>query len=391
MKIGIACPASFPATQYGGIMFLAFDIAKGAARHGHEPTIYTTDLDFSKRGSTFNKNLPRTEEYEGVRIKRAHVYARIERFFISPGIYRMIRDDCPDIIHIVSVRGFHSVVAALISKRYKIPLVISDQGGLDTHPNASSGFLRILYRLQRPMIRMIIRQASGIIAANEYERDIFAEHCDLSKITIVRNGIDVDSIRKSPFDFKERHDISRFLLFLGRFVRVKGPDILLRAIKHLKTEGMLADHKIVMMGSDFGFKAKMLRMIDELDLGDDVIVIEDPAREEVIAAYHGCEFLVLPSRWEMSPLTPVEGFACKKTSVSSRIRGTSHVIKDGEDGLLFESGNHMDLAEKIACLLKDTGLRDRLAARGQQKVLEGLTREMMGSRINGVYESINES
>lgn len=390
MKVGIACPASFPATQYGGIVFLAFDIAREITRHGHESTIYTTDLDFSKDGSTFNKNLPRIEEYDGVKIKRAHVYAKIKRFFISPGIHKMIKDDDPDIIHVVSVRGFHSVVAALISKRHKIPLVLSDQGGLDTHPNANSSLLRILYWLQKPVVKMIIGQASRIIASNEYERNIFSEYCDSSKITIIKNGIDVDSIKESPFDFKERHGISsKFLLFLGRFAHVKGPDILLRAARHLKTADKLADHKIVMMGSDFGFEKEVSRMIDELDLGDDVIVIRNPAREEVIAAYHGCEFLVLPSRWEMSPLTPVEGFVCRKTSVGARIHGIPYVIKDGEDGLLFESENHEDLAEKIGQLLEDAELRNQLATRGQQKVLEESTREIMGKRINEVYEEIS--
>ena len=70
MKIGITCPASFPATQFGGIMFLAFDIAKEVKKQGHDTTIYTTDLDFAKSNNAFNKNLPRIEDYEGIKIKR---------------------------------------------------------------------------------------------------------------------------------------------------------------------------------------------------------------------------------------------------------------------------------------------------------------------------------
>ena len=47
MKIALACPASLPATQFGGILFLSIHIAKRLSDEGHEMTIYTSDLDFA--------------------------------------------------------------------------------------------------------------------------------------------------------------------------------------------------------------------------------------------------------------------------------------------------------------------------------------------------------
>jgi len=47
MKIALVCPASLPATQFGGIVFLAVDLAQEISEMGHNVTIYTTDLDFS--------------------------------------------------------------------------------------------------------------------------------------------------------------------------------------------------------------------------------------------------------------------------------------------------------------------------------------------------------
>ena len=52
MKIGISCPASLPATQFGGILFLGVDIAKELSNKNHEVTIYTTDLDFANNPKT---------------------------------------------------------------------------------------------------------------------------------------------------------------------------------------------------------------------------------------------------------------------------------------------------------------------------------------------------
>ena len=52
MKVAIVCPASLPATQFGGIVFLAVDLAREMSELGHNVTIYTTDLDFRDRKST---------------------------------------------------------------------------------------------------------------------------------------------------------------------------------------------------------------------------------------------------------------------------------------------------------------------------------------------------
>ena len=53
MKIALVSPASFPATQFGGIMFLVADIAKEATNLGNDVVIYTTDLDFANNLKTY--------------------------------------------------------------------------------------------------------------------------------------------------------------------------------------------------------------------------------------------------------------------------------------------------------------------------------------------------
>ena len=64
MKIALVCPASLPATQFGGIVFLAVDLAREFGELGHDVTIYTTDLDFSNGSNKFNKKLPQLEKIE---------------------------------------------------------------------------------------------------------------------------------------------------------------------------------------------------------------------------------------------------------------------------------------------------------------------------------------
>ena len=130
MKIALACPASLPATQFGGIMFLSLDIAKESAKLDHDVTIFTTDMDFANNAKTFNNDLPRQETIENFLINRSHTWFSIHLFFVNPGMYFQMNKQNFDVIHTIGIRSFQSLVAAFIAKKKRIPLVISDQGGL---------------------------------------------------------------------------------------------------------------------------------------------------------------------------------------------------------------------------------------------------------------------
>ena len=356
MKIALVSPASFPATQFGGIMFLVADIAKEAANLGNDVVVYTTDLDFANNANTFNKNLPRKETMDNFTIKRSHVWFKINLFFLNPGIYFQMMKDSPDIIHTVGIRSFQSFIAAIVAKKKKIPLVISDQGGLTTHPDLKSGgiFKKILYKLQTPMIHFIINNSTKISVANEYEKKIFEKFDQVSKIEIIRNGINLEMMKTKTDNFKKKHGIVLpFVLFIGRFSKVKGIDILLHAIKILKDQHELENICFVIMGVDFGFQNKMVQMIDDFDIKQKIHLIINPSREDVIAAYSESEFLVLPSRWELSPLTPLEGFAFKKPVISTNVHGIPSTITDKKNGILVKNEDYHELADAIMELIND--------------------------------------
>lgn len=389
MKIALVCPASLPATQFGGILFLCVDIARESAKLGHDVTIYTTDLDFANNANTFNKKLPRLESQQGFKINRTHSWFSFRLFFVNPSMYFQLKKDRPDIIHTIGIRSFQSLVAAMISKKHKIPLVISDQGGLTTHPDLQSSSGRIIYRLQNPIIRFIIKQASKISVANEYERKIFSQFGAESKTIIVRNGIDLESFKIKHVNFKEKYSIhDKYILFIGRFHKVKGIDILLKSWAELKNDPIADNVTLVIMGVDFGFESDMIKIIRDLKMEQKTMVIRKPPREDVIAAYDTCEFLVLPSRWELSPLTPLEGFAFKKAVITTNSHGIPHTIKKDENSILVESENYLELADAIRDLLKNDQKRTEYGLAGYKMVQEFCTSQIMCHNTLKMYQEI---
>ena len=388
MKIGIICPASLPATQFGGILFLGVDLARELANEKHEVTIYTTDLDFANNPNTFNKKLPREENVQNFKIIRSHVWFSIKLFFISPGLYFRMINSQQDIIHTIGIRSFQSFVGALVAYKKKIPLFVSDQGGLTTHPDLHTNnvWTKILYKIQSPMVQFIIKHAKKIIVANEYEKKIFSQLTDENRIEVVRNGINLENM-KSSVDFKKKYAVNQnYFLFLGRFHRVKGIDTLLKAINLIKDHPIMSNVKLVVMGVDFGFEGEMLKMIKEMGLDNIIKVIKNPPREDVIAAYKESEFLVLPSRWELSPLTPLEGFAFKKPTISTKAHGIPYTLHDRKDSILVETENYKELSDMIIDLLNDKKKCERLGMEGYEFVHKECNSKRMAQQILNIYE-----
>ena len=392
MKIALVCPASLPATQFGGIVFLAVDLAQEISEMGHNVTIYTTDLDFSNGPNKFNKKLPRIERFEKFLINRTHVWFSLKLFFVNTSMSKEIENDKPDIIHTIGLRSFQSIIAWRVSKKLNIPLVVSDQGGLTTHPFlAESGFfLKTLYKIQDFFIRKIINDASVISVANEYEQKIFSSLNKKSRIEIIRNGINLKKLI-SKHNFKEKYQInSNFILFVGRFSKSKGIETLINAFSIVKNELKDSNIHLVIMGVDFGYQAEMEKLIKKLNLSEEIKVIKNPPRDDVISAYGESEFLVLPSQWELSPLVPLESFAFKKPVISTNSHGIPYTVQNNKNGILVEPENSLELSNAIVKLLNDSELREKLGQSGYNFVNEECNCVSMAKNSLKLYEDILE-
>ena len=231
-------------------------------------------------------------------------------------------------------------------------------------------------------------RAKKIIVANEYEKKIFTELTDESKIEVVRNGINLDDM-KSSVKFKKKYALNcNYFLFLGRFHKVKGIDLLLKAIHLIKNHPLMSNVKLIIMGVDFGFEREMFEMIRQMGLDNVVQVIKNPPREDVIASYNESEFLVLPSRWELSPLTPLEGFAFKKPTISTKAHGIPYTLHDRKDSILVESEDFKELSDKIVELLNDKIKCTQLGIEGYQYVQKECNSKKMTHQILNIYEKI---
>lgn len=93
---------------------------------------------------------------------------------------------------------------------------------------------------------------------------------------------------------------------------------------------------------------------------------------EVLAELTAADILVLPSRQESLPNVMLEAFACSLPVVCTRVGGMPELVQDGVNGFVRESGDTAGLAEAVAQLAGDPGLRLRMGRINRRLVAEGL-------------------
>lgn len=151
------------------------------------------------------------------------------------------------------------------------------------------------------------------------------------------------------------------VMFVGRMVREKGVDVLLRAASAFRADEI----EVVLVGSQ-GFDAsaelspyeRELRVLAE---GIPVRVSFRPFVDRLAlpGLLRSADVLVVPSRWaEPSGLTIGEGLASGLPVVASRVGGIPEVL--GTAGMLVEPEDPADLAAALRRLIADPGLRESL-------------------------------
>ena len=191
-----------------------------------------------------------------------------------------------------------------------------------------------------------------------------------SKICVVHNGIDVEKFQP----LSREDDEVPTILFVGRAVPEKGPDLLLRAAcKILQAHGGEARFKLRIVGSA-GFAPSMklspyeeeLRRLAE-PLGDVVEFQASVDREQLLREYQSASIFCAPSNWDDPfPLTVLEAMSCALPVVASRRGGIPE--GGGDDILYFQPPDVDELAAQLTSLVEDANARAELGAGARQRV-----------------------
>jgi len=148
---------------------------------------------------------------------------------------------------------------------------------------------------------------------------------------------------------------------------MKGQDILIKAIALLKPD--YPDLTIQFAGGG-GMRPHCKEMAHKLGLASNCYFSGNISHDAMLKDMSRAWVAVVPSREEPFGRVLIEALAVGTPVIASRVGGIPEVIIDGTEGFLVPPENPEALAEKIALLLSDQGLRKKMSAAGREGFLQ---------------------
>lgn len=176
----------------------------------------------------------------------------------------------------------------------------------------------------------------------------------------------------------------KFVLFVGNLQKIKGINILLESFALISKE--LPDFSVILVGGG-PESSKLKSQTLNLKLQDKIEFKGALSLKEVRDIMKDCYCLVLPSFTEGLGRVLMEAMALAKPVVASNVGGIPDLVKDGQNGFLFEVGNVEQLAEKLRILLKDKNLAVQMGQRGRELVQNKFSNEKY---IQNYLQMINQ-
>lgn len=151
-----------------------------------------------------------------------------------------------------------------------------------------------------------------------------------------------------------RTDSPPTLLFAGRVVPDKGPDLLIRALAEIAPS--YADARAVFAGpaADESYLDELKSLGRSLGVSDRIEFTGQLSASELGASISRSSVLVIPSRWpEPAPLMAVEGAFARIPIVAARAGGIPEQFEDRHEVLLFDVDDTSHLARCLIETLSD--------------------------------------
>lgn len=184
----------------------------------------------------------------------------------------------------------------------------------------------------------------------------------------IPNGVDEPSSRPPPAEIARRWGLSRgsYLLFVGRLVPEKAPDLLVRAFRKVDTDVRL----VLAGGSSFTDEyASSLRASVAAD--PRVLLTGYVYGQELAELYSNAAAFVLPSALEGFPLTLLEAASYGTPVVASAIPPHMQVLGRERAGVrLFPTGEEEELVAALRRCFEDRGVERQGAADLREEVLQ---------------------
>jgi glycosyltransferase involved in cell wall biosynthesis len=214
---------------------------------------------------------------------------------------------------------------------------------------------------------------------------------DAGKLHVVHSGVD-DKFFSPVSDtqmrqVRERYALTApYILFLGTGEKRKNLPLLIRAFSRLRERGH-RDLLLVLAGQPCNGRSEAEKAIAAENLGNSVRRLGYVPDADVLPLYHGAKLFALPSVHEGFGFPILEAMACGVPVLAADNSAMREIVANA--GMLC-SGDAQAWAQKMARLLEDANLRQKLADCGRRRAKEFSWQQTAQATL-AVYESLQSA
>ena len=215
------------------------------------------------------------------------------------------------------------VAAALIGKWLDIPVTITARG---SDINLLPQFI-----LPKKMIQWAAKKSMmNITVSHALKKQMQKLGVPEEKITVLRNGVDLETFKILPDVRKQRQGETKQLISVGNLIELKGHHLVIEALQELPN----VELNIVGEGPK---EAELKQLASHLDVGDRVHFLGYKTHQQLAELYNQADALILASSREGMPNVLLEAMACGTPVIATNVGGVAEVVTEKPAGIVVSS------------------------------------------------------
>ena len=306
-------------------------------------------------------------------------------------LHRLARQADLQLVEMEETNG----LARWVAPQSPVPVVVRLHGPWFLTGPANEVTENAAFRRRVRLEGMGIARADAVTAPSQDVIDRVRRHYGLAlpQARVIANPVSpVPAAQQWRLDAAE----PRHILFVGRFDRIKGGDLMIDAFARLLKQ--MPDCRLTFVGPDRGLaddegrrwniEPFIAHCLPDAAQRQRVQWLGFQPADRIRQLRCTTHVTVVCSRYENFSNTCLEALAAGSPLIASRTGGSPEIVADGRNGMLCEAGSGEDLAAKLHQLLNDPSLCQRLGRQAVEDVRRRFDPKVIAQQTMEFYDEV---
>jgi glycosyltransferase involved in cell wall biosynthesis len=254
------------------------------------------------------------------------------------------------------------------------------------YPDNAGWKLKLFLNLYKPFVRYVLKKSERVFVYSGIEEQKLKKIFNLpsQKISVLPMAINIEEYETVA---KEK-----IILFTGRIIPDKNPDLLIRAVALLHSK--FSDFKLVFVGSiKEDYKQELINLSGQLGVRNEILFPGqlDPSipneKQKLMHYYKSAWVFVSLGSWEGQPTRIMEAMQFETPVIAFAAGGTEDFLVHNENGLVIEKLDEKLLAANLEKILADEIFSKKLGTEARLTVEKEYNWKKIFEQIYQLYEA----